>query len=49
MSTLRLDNLADVSIECFNLAEIKHSVETARFSNLKVGIRELFCPCIPPY
>jgi len=47
MPTLRLDSLADVSTECFNLAEIKHSVETlARFSNLKVGIRELFCPFI---
>ena len=39
ISTLRLENLANVSPRW----RLKHSVETlARFSGLKVGIRELF-------
>ena len=42
---LRLENLADISTECFSLhhgERLKHSVQTSeRLSDLKVGIREL--------
>jgi len=47
-STLRLENLADVSTECFStfaLIKLKQLVKMlARFSDLKVGIKELSFP-----
>ena len=37
MPTLRLENLADISTECFIMVKT-----SARFSNLKVGMKELY-------